>query len=877
MPDRQILFPTYDEVLGYRRACARTQAAFGLHVTTPAAWLADAWELWGDGTTVISSLDRAFAVRALLSQNTAQPVELTDGGIALISRFFADAVGTLELDYALADPPASLSTQERFVVGLVGPYRDLLRARGLVEQGDALRSLAAQGKIPAFELGRAFELPPTFARLTPALAASDPVRIEAARPDVDVQFLFAAGPSAQGALIADHLRRAEAGQTTLVVSADPLALYEALAQPLTEAGIRVSVSTSRPFDQTSFGRAWRALMSFLTEPAHDVRALMDYFDAPIAGVDALRAAQIDTMTRGDRLVSFDELCALARLASPQFDAFEELANDADASLVLDYLSDVAADVEGHDPAYRSEQIAAIAGLRRVYETARVWDVLPADFSFAVDGLVADASRCCGSGQRTVLICGWPEARCLGEATFDDVVVCDLDDATISAAERHDALSTLEAKLGLAPRPHALDDARRDFADVCRRARATFACERVLSTGEGDAYPAFTLDEFIECYRAGDEPLDSFGLPPVLSSHVTARGEELFSSNASAGRDSDGTLSLTPASPGHVSSTATSLLLLSHVSAPSLGAAGGTPVLSPSAIETYVNCPYRWFVANRVRPDAPDEGTGPLEQGTFVHGVFEAFYDRLPATLGTHRVTPEALSEAQVLFSQVFDEQLAAQPVLETTRYVPLTPTEQAAAQALKKLLSANLAVQARFAPAFAPVAHELSIEPDQGIAYAGVILRGRIDRVDVDPTVGQYAIIDYKGGITGHDAGFDPDKADVPALPHKVQALIYAQALRGRVPAHPDARPVGALYLSYRAREMRGLVAGSYDAAQFDLTGTARSASRVSMNFGAYLDAIEGLIAARLDRLRAGDVAPDPLCADSCRFCPVVGCERRMA
>lgn len=870
------LLPTHRQALAYRKRLARKGAAFGVVAKTPAAWLGDAFALYDDGRLVVTPLERAFAVHSLLSSCTGDStLSSTDGVATLIARFFADALGSDELERAVARPPEGLSEAEREVLALVEPYRALLAEHGLVEQGDALRFLEAKGLVPAIEMPVPFTLPAPFVRVCGA-GGTEPARITPPAAGVEPRFLFAAGPSAQNALVADHLVRslfgADSFDEVLVVCADPLSAYRALALPLSERGAFCAVRASCPFAQTDFGRAYRAIMEFLQEEPHDLRALMDYFDSPISGVESDRAAQIDAMLRGDRLVSFDEACALARLMSPQFELFEELAADADASLLLDRLSDVVADLPGRDVAWRTEQVAAVSALRRIYEQARSWGAEPADLSFALAGLGVSASRGCGAGPKSVTLCDVAEARQLIDERFDEVVLCDLDARFVAASEEHTALSTLEAKLGLARPAHALADARVDFEHVKSLATHAFTCERVLSAGgDEDVYPAFTLEEYVELFRAPGDALDRLGLPPSLARAAVVRGEDLLSANAHPGLTQAEPIELAAVKRGALSSTAG---LHTSWAYPSGGAGAHTPVLSPSALETYVNCPYRWFVAQRVRPEAPDEGLGPLEQGTFAHAVFESFYVRLEGATGAPRVTPDTLEAARRTLSEAFDDVLAVQPGLDGVRYVPLTPTERAEAERLRRLLLDNLALQARWTPSFAPVQHERVLSPDEGIDYAGVRLRGRVDRIDVSAQTGHYVIVDYKGSIAGHDAGFDPDKAEGDfQLPHKIQALIYAQALRGRMGA---ARPVGALYLSYRAREPRAFAAGSFDESLLDLGPFARAKSAVRMNFEAYLDQVEQAVARRVERMVAGEVAPDPLCADSCRYCLVVGCERRL-
>ncbi len=67
-----VIFNTHDQALSYRKQLAAKGqgACFGVEATTLAAWLADAWELYGDGRTLVSSLDRSFAVRSLLGQSS---------------------------------------------------------------------------------------------------------------------------------------------------------------------------------------------------------------------------------------------------------------------------------------------------------------------------------------------------------------------------------------------------------------------------------------------------------------------------------------------------------------------------------------------------------------------------------------------------------------------------------------------------------------------------------------------------------------------------------------------------------------------------------------------------------------------------------------
>lgn len=371
----------------------------------------------------------------------------------------------------------------------------------------------------------------------------------------------------------------------------------------------------------------------------------------------------------------------------------------------------------------------------------------------------------------------------------------------------------------------------------------------------------------------------------------SEGELSYDWNANSFQKHKDPLTLDLQASGTVSKAMSQNLFLSRI--------GAYPqeklILSPSAIEAYVNCPYSWFVSQRIRPESPDEELGPLEQGTFVHSVFDHFYKSLPSVLGQARVTKENLKQAQTYLSEVFEEQLAQQANVQSIRYVPLTPMEKAEAQKLKQTLLKNLSVQSRLLPEFSPTYSEFVISPKDVCEYAGVLIRGRVDRIDVNAELGQYVVLDYKGGIAGHDAGYDPDEqmiankdhddfagtengyevngASQGIIPHKIQALIYAQVLRRLLPE----RPVGALYLSYRAQESRNSLAGSYDDAFLDVAGFARRASAVKCNFDQYLSLIEDMVARRLEDMKAGNIEQKPLVKESCKYCPVATCPRRLS
>src|SRR5262249_42957744 len=127
-----------------------------------------------------------------------------------------------------------------------------------------------------------------------------------------------------------------------------------------------------------------------------------------------------------------------------------------------------------------------------------------------------------------------------------------------------------------------------------------------------------------------------------------------------------------------------------------GTVCGTPARAwaVSAIETYLDCPFRFFAQHvlKLREEPEDEQVmDPRRQGQFVHRVFETFFVEWQAA-GRRAITPANLDRARELFTIVVDralEQLSpAEAGLERTR--PLgSPAAPGPGEALLRLEAAR--------------------------------------------------------------------------------------------------------------------------------------------------------------------------------------------
>ena len=270
-----------------------------------------------------------------------------------------------------------------------------------------------------------------------------------------------------------------------------------------------------------------------------------------------------------------------------------------------------------------------------------------------------------------------------------------------------------------------------------------------------------------------------------------------------------------------------------------GRAGEAKVgrLSVSAIDRYLDCPFKYFAANVLRLEEEPEGDpalAPKARGIFVHELFRAFFSAWQRE-GEVAITADALPRARALFARVAEEQL---------RHLP--PGE-AAAERLRLLGSAaapglgEVVFEAEAASAL-PVARRLLEYPFDGtfVLEAGgearrVRLRGTIDRVDL-LAGGRLRVVDYKTGRAPAARSIQ-----LPAY-----LLCVAQALSGGGAGPPDGGE--ALYVAFgEADPVRWVVRGEGDRAVLD-------------------EAVTRVFAA-LDGIAAGSFPPRPAERRLCATC----------
>ena len=221
-----------------------------------------------------------------------------------------------------------------------------------------------------------------------------------------------------------------------------------------------------------------------------------------------------------------------------------------------------------------------------------------------------------------------------------------------------------------------------------------------------------------------------------------------------------------------------------------GTVSGVPARpwSVSAIETYLDCPFKFFAQHVLKLEEEPEDQevmDPRRQGQFVHNVFERFFTAWQ-NAGHRAVTPENLDAARELFTTVVDGALGHLPIAEAG----LERTRLLGSSAAAGLGEAVLRMEAERPIAVVERLLEKRLDGDFTIATADgprtIALRGKADRIDLLED-GTFRLIDYK-------LGWPPQRGRALQLP------IYSLCAEQRLVGHHDTswRLGEAAYLAFK-------------------------------------------------------------------------------
>lgn len=887
-----------------RKLQLRSIAPTGVQALTFPQLVEQLWELFGDGRAVVQDLERTVLLRPLVTQVGLFAASPSPRFLAQLSSFVQEAV------CPGLEPSSSLTGSESRLMELVSLYEQKLAAEGLVDLAQAEAALLDAGVCDGMSF--VFEAPDLHSarvrRFIAGLEQCAYVHVIEQRLSLDFEaplsgveladvsarlFTGRGGVSAQG-----HVRVGEAQGShveaaviarlaQIIHEQDGIAYgdialcvphsasgHAQLLQELALAGIPFQTRFSVPLARTGLGAAFCAIER-LQRAATDEEAFqsaVDLIGSPYSGVppkDAralqMRWRERSHSTQEDRLFDvrngFEQGNATMKIVKERFEPLEQLLDatrDERVALLFAHAKQAHAGVDA-----LIDDRQAADSLLSYLETCERFNCLP-DLNEMANIPVA-LTRAHGDQADALSMIS---ARDIGPGKVRAIIMCGLDAASYPMAAQSGPFDALMIKLGINRADTLAQDQRIMLLNLLEAAQERFAFERATHNTQGDeSCQSALFEELLAVYRSAQE--DEEGLP-VQAVPQALQPWLCSMSEADA-------LIACAQDPCTVESVTRGALDSQFALSSLLQDAKGRPqVFSPTALEDYYRCPYRWFTSRRVGYNGMDTAFDAAAQGNLVHAVMERFYKEL-AKAGHQRVTPSNLEEALQIASAAFDAQVELEKARERRGLYLKTQADQLVCEGLRTQVLALVERDATFLPGFVPTYFEL--EPDGGdgtlLEYAGVPVRGKVDRIDVDAN-GNAVIIDYKLSGLSQGYGFAPGEE----MPKRIQTDIYATLVQ----RHFDARGIplrvlGSVYRSYSANLLRGV----YD--RIVEWGTAEKVRdkhdalphQVSdETYEGYLQRVESVVASCVDRLKMGDIAPDPIAKDACEYCKgFLFCPRR--
>ena len=218
--------------------------------------------------------------------------------------------------------------------------------------------------------------------------------------------------------------------------------------------------------------------------------------------------------------------------------------------------------------------------------------------------------------------------------------------------------------------------------------------------------------------------------------------------------------------------------------------------SASGLQAWAGCPVRWFVERLLGAEDLEPDAEPLARGGLAHAALRDVLEGLRRETGSARLTPERVPRARELLHAALERHAGERPLSTAPERVP----------GVRRRLEADLERYLEHAAGGSEAGQENPLEPTHfelpfgfpeepgGLPALdlgeGVLVRGRIDRVDLAPG-GAAVVYDYKGTLAP-----PPDRW---VAERSFQAALYMRA----VEALPDVRAVGGFYQPLSGRDLR--------------------------------------------------------------------------
>jgi ATP-dependent helicase/nuclease subunit B len=262
------------------------------------------------------------------------------------------------------------------------------------------------------------------------------------------------------------------------------------------------------------------------------------------------------------------------------------------------------------------------------------------------------------------------------------------------------------------------------------------------------------------------------------------------------------------------------------------------------LERFADCSSAWLMERVVDPKTIDAEVDAKLRGSVAHSALYRFFSGLQRELGAARVDERNVEHAIAFMHACLDEAVAGVRM-------EMSDLERRQLRAgLARDLEALVRDEAGSEAGLVPDRFEVSFGGERstlgGLELGdGVLLSGKIDRIDVEPLSARAIVQDYKAGKTAHSA------RDIERE-LRLQIPLYMLVLRDLV----GLEPLGGVYRPLAGdRKARGLLRSD---AQDDLPGFVSRDYLDDDAFWAQVEGARGTARALAGRIQKGDVRHDP-------------------
>lgn len=887
------LFRSMDRANDYLKCAADNGGALGICATTPHNFMLDMAKMAGDERKVVDSVTRiAFlicSIEAIDDEELKSYFEL-GGMLSFLVEFVKRAAGCPTINEAIKviRAEASLfSDYEEEVIELANSYYSMLMAYGFVELG----TLAAE--IPALLPARFdvvlhddVDMLPAVKKCIEDVSNS----FETSFKEIDYAEVFSKKrveldvlSGERGAVqatfesIASHI-----DSNILILATDPTLMFEQVEPFVSEAGIdaQIIVNDKIQLGQTALGRGLIDAYWIYEDKDSRKSHIASLLHNPI-----LDTSYFKTLSLEKRLREND-----ARIDTQIVEKLMDLSMDAESMLRAKAMAgtDITASLECMESIVSAEikmshakrrcELSAIANVSSIYKALYSLGMSEPLWPDAYENLAFKNSFSCGkaSASTQITIASIGTAKSLAPNSFDLVICADSTTNAFSAADKLDALDSLLDSLKIEKKFSGIKNARLDFCSLIETSKSDVVLMLPLRGIQSDAdyYASAPLQEALfaisgckfdikkikEIAEASNIRLAEFGEDGVYRSvGLSPNAADCFESR-------------------EVLAPTFALNDITEFKDYIWKITDGTerPVLSPSSIERYCQCPYSWYLDYVVSHEPMDYEFNVMGLGTIAHEAFQLFYDGL-SKRGIYRLKDFNDFDTYLpVFNDCFDAAIDNYFEIKNTNDISNVASvlDMLEINKLRKSCNDALAVQVMLPEDFVVTSHEYEIKPEAKLEYGGAVINGRIDRIDGNMNRDSFMIIDYKGSIKHYEAGYNGNPDDF-ALPMKTQALIYASLMTELTKKKCD----GAIYVSYKTPRLgyKDSISGSISYEIDHLFDDMISKKCVvNCEMADYLSLVETAISKKIDDLADGKIAPNPLCADCCTYCKVKNCPKRL-